>query len=69
MEGKTGGYQSTAGEKRKKNTEKKEREKYYERNGYASEKVERLRAKKRWINVELSENKDTADTTGSMKGV
>jgi hypothetical protein len=31
--------------------------------------VERLRAKKRWINVELSENKDTADTTGSMKGV
>jgi hypothetical protein len=31
---------------KKKNTEKKEREKYYQRNGYyASEEVERLRAK------------------------
>jgi hypothetical protein len=29
----------------KKNTEKKERGKYYQRNGYASEEVERLRAK------------------------
>jgi hypothetical protein len=28
-----------------KNTEKKEREKYYKRNGYANEEVERLRAK------------------------
>jgi hypothetical protein len=28
MEGKGGGYQSTAGKKEKKNTEKKEREKY-----------------------------------------
>jgi hypothetical protein len=41
----------------KKNTEKK-RENYYQRNGYASEEVKRLRAKGRWI--ELSErDKDT----------
>jgi hypothetical protein len=32
-------------EKKEKNTEKKEKEKYYQRNGYASEEVERLRAK------------------------
>jgi hypothetical protein len=45
---------------RKKNTEKKEGEKYYQRNGYAREEVERLRAKGRWMNVELSErDKDT----------
>jgi hypothetical protein len=30
-----------------KDTEKKVREKYYQRNGYASEEVERLRAKGR----------------------
>jgi hypothetical protein len=49
MEGKSAGY----------NTEKKEREKYYQRNGYASEEVERLRAKGR-RNVEVSErDKDT----------
>jgi hypothetical protein len=29
----------------KKNTEKMDRKKYYQRNGYASEEVERLRAK------------------------
>jgi hypothetical protein len=34
---------------------KKEREKYYQRNGYASEELERLRAKVRWMNVELSD--------------
>jgi hypothetical protein len=72
------------GEK-KKNTEKKERErereKYYHRNRYASEEVERLRAKRRWMNVELSErDKDTnkqerrersknPDTTGSTGGL
>jgi uncharacterized LabA/DUF88 family protein len=44
---------------KKKNTEKKEGEKYYQRNEYAREEVERLRAKGRWMNVELSErNKD-----------
>jgi hypothetical protein len=32
----------------------REREKYYQRNGYASEEVERLRARERWMNVELS---------------
>jgi hypothetical protein len=45
---------------KKKNTEKKEKEKYYQRKGYASEEVERLRAKGRWMNVDLSErDKDT----------
>jgi hypothetical protein len=47
-------------ERKEKNTIKKETEKYYQRNGYASEEVERLRAKGRWMNVELSERyKDT----------
>jgi hypothetical protein len=65
---------------KKKNTEKKERYKYYQRNGYASEEVERLRTKGRWMNVQLSErDKDTdkqewwervkeTSTTGSMRG-
>jgi hypothetical protein len=44
---------------RKKNSEK-EREKYYQKNGYAGEEVERLRAKGKWMNVELRErDKDT----------
>jgi hypothetical protein len=44
----------------KKNKEKKKREKYHQRNRYASEGVERLRAKGRWMNVELTEgDKDT----------
>jgi hypothetical protein len=61
-------------EERKKHGEG-EREKYYQRNGYASE-VERLRAKERWMNVEMSERdkkegKDLKDpdTTGSVRGV
>jgi hypothetical protein len=66
---------------KKKNVEKKETEKYYQRNVYASEEVERLRAKGRWVNVELSERDKTQitkkegresknpDTTGSMRGV
>jgi hypothetical protein len=43
--------------KRKKKTRRRRREieKYYQRNGYANEEVERLRAKGRWMNVELSE--------------
>jgi hypothetical protein len=45
---------------KRKNTEKKEREKYYQRYGFAIEKVERLRAKGRWMNAGLSErDKDT----------
>jgi hypothetical protein len=44
---------------KKKNVEKKEREKYYQRNVYASEEVERLRAKGRWMNVRLSERDKT----------
>jgi hypothetical protein len=40
--------------------EKKEREKYYQKNEYAGEEVERLRAKGRWMSVKLSErDKDT----------
>jgi hypothetical protein len=48
-------------ERKEKNTEKNERRKYYyQRSGYGSEEVERLRTKERWMNVELSErNKDT----------
>ncbi|KAJ3628409.1 hypothetical protein MTP99_015713 [Tenebrio molitor] len=43
-------------EEEKKHEEEGEREKYYQRNGYASEEVERLiRAKGRWVNIELSE--------------
>ncbi|KAJ3621253.1 hypothetical protein MTP99_003406 [Tenebrio molitor] len=46
--------------KEKKTRRGREREKYYQRNGYASEEVEGLRAKGRWMNVELSErDKDT----------
>jgi hypothetical protein len=45
-------------ERKEKNTEKKE--KSYQRNEYASEEVEKLRAKLRWMNVEVSErDKDT----------
>jgi hypothetical protein len=46
---------------KKKNSEKKDREKKkHQRNGYTSEKVERLRTKGRCMNVELSErNKNT----------
>jgi hypothetical protein len=43
-------------EEKTKNTEKK----YYQRNGYSSEEVERPRAKGRWRNVKLTErDKDT----------
>jgi hypothetical protein len=40
---------------KKKNTEKKEREKY-QRNGYANEEVERLRSKERWMNGAETQN-------------
>jgi hypothetical protein len=36
---------------KKTNTEKKEREKYYQRNEYVSQEVERLKAKGRKMNV------------------
>jgi predicted S18 family serine protease len=67
---------------KKKNTEKKEREKYYQRNGYASEEVERLRPIGRWMNLELSDKdkdidkqerrekiKESRYTIGSMRVV
>jgi hypothetical protein len=65
--------------RKKKNTEK-DRKKCYQRNEYAI-KVERLRAKGRWMNVELSERTKTQrskkegresknpDITGSMRRV
>jgi hypothetical protein len=54
--------------KEKKNTAKKEREKYYQRNGYESEEVERLRAKERWMNEELSErDKDKQERRERIK--
>jgi hypothetical protein len=44
------------------------REKYYQRNRYASEEVDRLRAKERWINVELSERvKDAQERRERIK--
>jgi hypothetical protein len=54
---------------RKKNREKKEREKYYQRNGYASEEVERLRAKGRLINIELSERDKDTDKQERKKSI
>jgi hypothetical protein len=39
-------------ERKEQNTEKKEKEKYYQRNGYASEEVERLRFKNKRKNNE-----------------
>jgi hypothetical protein len=70
MEGKSAGCW-----RKEKNTEKNEREKYYQRDS-ATVEVERLRAKERWMNVEMSERdkkegkelKDP-DTTGSVRGV
>jgi hypothetical protein len=44
---------------KKKNTEKKGRGKYYQRNRYVSEEVERLRAKGRWMIVELRKGRKT----------
>jgi hypothetical protein len=43
--------------KEKKNTRRrrKDRNRYYQRNGYARKEVERLRPKGRWMNVQLSE--------------
>jgi hypothetical protein len=47
-------------ERKEKEQGEEGRKKYYQRNGYASEEVERFRAKGRWMNVELSErDKDT----------
>jgi hypothetical protein len=46
--------------KEKEHGEEWDREKCYQRNGYANEEVEKLRAKERWMNVQLSErDKDT----------
>jgi hypothetical protein len=46
--------------------EKKKTEKYHQWNGNASEEVERLRAKGRWMNVELS--KETKTQTSKEEG-
>jgi hypothetical protein len=57
--------------RKEKNKKRKgrEREKYYQRNGYASEKVERLRAKGRWMNVELSEKDKNTDKREKRKRI
>jgi hypothetical protein len=47
-------------EKKKKRAEK-ERKKYCQRNRFGSEKMEKLRAKEKWMNVELSERDKDAD--------
>jgi hypothetical protein len=45
---------------KKKSADVKERENYCRRNGYASEKVERMRAEGKWMSAEMSErDKDT----------
>jgi hypothetical protein len=53
---------------KKKNKEKK-REDYYQRSGYASEEVERLRVKGRWMNAELSESDKNADKQERRKRI
>jgi hypothetical protein len=57
MEGKSAEYWRNAGEKRKRTLRRRER--YYQKNGYASEEVKRLKSKRRWMNVELSERDKT----------
>jgi hypothetical protein len=46
---------------KKKNADRREREKYYRRNGYASEAVERMSAKGRWMSAELDERDKETD--------
>jgi hypothetical protein len=46
--------------RRRRRERERKREKYHQRNGYVSAEVERLRAKGKWMNAELSEkDKDT----------
>jgi hypothetical protein len=59
-----GRVQDTGGRlerKEKEHGEGAEREKYYQRNGYAREELKRLRAKGRWMNVEPSERDTNTD--------
>jgi hypothetical protein len=51
-------------ERKEKEQGEKGGEKYYQRNGYASEEVERLRAKGRWMNVELRDKDRQARQKG-----
>jgi hypothetical protein len=53
---------------KKKNKEKK-REDYYQRSGYASEEVEKLTVKGRWLNAELSERDKNADKQERRKRI
>ncbi|KAJ3633605.1 hypothetical protein MTP99_010543 [Tenebrio molitor] len=53
---------------KKKNKEKK-REDYYHRSGYASEEVEKLTVKGRWLNAELSERDKNADKQERRKRI
>ncbi|KAH0814695.1 hypothetical protein GEV33_008096 [Tenebrio molitor] len=54
---------------RKERTRRRRREKYYHRNGYASEEVERLRAQGRWMNVKLSERDKDTDKQKRREGM
>jgi hypothetical protein len=47
--------------KEKEQEEEGKRELLYQRNGCASEEVERLRAKGRWMNVEQNEREKDTD--------
>jgi hypothetical protein len=49
--------------------EKKKTEKYHQWNGNASEEVERLRAKGRWMNVELSKRDKDTDEQGRRERI
>jgi hypothetical protein len=56
-------------ERKGKNEDEKEREKYYRTNGYASQEVERLKAEGRWIYAELSERDKDTDKQERMERI
>ncbi|KAJ3619348.1 hypothetical protein MTP99_005037 [Tenebrio molitor] len=57
------------GRKEKEHEEERQREKYYQRNGYASEEVDRLRAKGRLMTPELSERDKDTDKQERRKSI
>jgi hypothetical protein len=68
FEDKMDGREECWREKRRRRREK--REKYHQRSGYSSEEVERLKAKGRWMNVELSKrDKEGRENRYWMEGV
>nr|KAH0808012.1 hypothetical protein GEV33_014779 [Tenebrio molitor] len=68
--GKNGcGRKVALGHSARLNMEKKKTEKYHQWNGNASEEVERLRAKGRWMNVELSKRDKDTDEQGRRERI